>query len=263
MEIHKFAQLSPQAQLDQDVSIGPFSLIEAGVTIGSGTNIGSNVLIAKGSVLGRDCSIHHGAVIGSVPQDLKFHGEETTLEIGDRTVIREYATLNRGTSHRMKTRIGSDCLLMAYVHVAHDCIIKDNVVISNCTQMAGHVTVEDYVRLSGCVLIQQFSRIGQHSFVSGGCRITKDVPPFIKAAGEPPSPVGLNVGKGQTGPVGLEKHGISKEAVEILKKAYKIIFRSDMNTSQATETVKAEIEQTEEVKALIEFIESSERGIIK
>jgi len=261
--IHSLAVVHPKAELGPEVTVAPFSVIEADVRIGTGTAIGSNVLVAEGTVLGENCVIHHGAVVGSLPQDLKFRGEETSLEIGDRTVIREYATLNRGTQYSGSTKIGSDCLIMAYVHIAHDSRLGDCVVLANACTLAGHVVVEDYARLSGFVPVLQFTRIGQHSFVAGACRVYKDVPPYIKVAGDPLKAVGLNTGQGKFGPTGLEEHGISKEAIEHLKQAYRMLYRSNLNTSQAVQRIREELEPTPEINVLLEFIESSERGIVR
>ena len=261
--IHNLAVVHPEAEFGTGVTVSPFSVIEEGVRIGDGTVIGSNVLVAKGAVLGQNCAVHHGAVVGSIPQDLKFKEEETTLEIGDRTVIREYATLNRGTQYSGRTKIGSDCLIMAYVHVAHDSCLGDHVILANACTLAGHVVVEDYARLSGFVPVQQFTRIGRHSFVAGACRVYKDVPPYIKVAGDPLRPVGLNVGRGHFGPTGLEQHGVSKEAIEHLKEAYRILYRSNLNTSQAVKRISEELEPTPEICTLLEFIETSERGIVR
>jgi UDP-N-acetylglucosamine acyltransferase len=261
--IHETAIVDPGAEIAEGCSIGPFSIIERGVKVCRGTVIGSHILIQDGTTIGEECHIHHGAVIGSIPQDLKFRGEKTWLVIGNRTVIREYATINRGTKANWKTSIGDDCLIMAYVHVAHDCEIGHHVILANNVSLAGHVVIEDYATLGGLVPVHQFTRIGQHSFVGGGSRVTQDVPPFIKVAGEPLRPVGLNIGRGPFGPVGLEKHGFPTETIELLKKAYRLLFRSNLNTSQAIERIRAELEETPEICALLTFIERSERGIVK
>lgn len=256
MNIHPSAIVSSKAQIDEDVTVGPFSIIEENVTIQSGTRIGSHVLISGRTVIGSDCVIHHGAVLGTVPQDLKFEGEDTSLEIGDRTVIREYATLNRGTKNRWKTVVGNDCLIMAYAHVAHDCILGNHVIMANVASLAGHVTIEDFAILGGLVPVHQFVRIGQHSLVGGGYRVPKDVVPFVRAAGDPLKPVGLNI-------IGLQRRGFSEETLACLKDAYRILFRSGLNTSQAVERIRAELESCEVIQALLKFIEESERGIIK
>ncbi len=255
-ERHPAAIVSSEAEIDEGVSIGPFAVIEEGTRIGEGTKIGPHALIAKGTTLGRNCQIHCGAVIGTAPQDLKFSGEETTLEVGDRTVIREFATLNRGTANRLKTVVGSDCLIMAYAHVAHDCVIGDHVIMANCASLAGHVVIESYAILGGLVAVHQWVKIGQHSFIGGGYRIPKDVPPFVRAAGEPLKPLGLNS-------IGLRRRGFTPETMSILKKAYRILFRSELNTTQALERIREEVEPIPEIRMLVEFIESSERGIIK
>lgn len=256
MPIHSSAVVDPRAELSEDVSVGPFSIIEAGVKIGPGTVVGPNVFIAKGTSIGRGCSICHGAVLGTDPQDLKYRGEQTTLEIGNHTVIREFASLNRGTSARQKTIVGSDCLIMTYAHIAHDCLIGNHVIIENAVNLSGHVTVEDFAIIGGLVPVHQFVKIGQHSFIGGGFRVSKDVPPFIKAAGEPLRPVGLNF-------VGLRRRGFSSQTIGILKKAYRILFRSHLNTSQAVERISKDVEQTGEIRILLEFIQNSQRGIIK
>jgi len=256
VQIHRSAFVSPKAEIAEGVCVGPFSIIEDEVKIGAGTRIASHVLVASGTTIGEECLICHGAVLGTDPQDVKYAGEKTSLQIGDRTIIREFATLHRGTSARGETVVGNDCFIMAYAHVAHDCIIGDNVILANAVNLGGHSTIEDFASIGGVVPVHQFVRIGQHSFVGGGFRVPKDVPPFIRAAGEPLRPVGLNS-------VGLERRGFPKETIELLKKAYRILFRSQLNTSQAIERVRNELELTEEICALLEFIEKSERGIIK
>lgn len=256
MSIHSSAIVSPGAELSENVSVGPFSIIEDGVKVGAGTVVGPHVLIAKGTNIGQKCSICHGAVLGTAPQDLKYRGEETTLEIGNRTVIREFASLNRGTSARQKTVVGSDCLIMTYAHIAHDCFIGNYVIIENAVNLSGHVTVEDFAIIGGVVPVHQFVKIGQHSFIGGGLRVSKDIPPFIKAAGEPLRPVGLNL-------VGLRRRGFSTQTIATLKKAYRILFRSNLNTSQAVERISNQVEQIVEIRILLEFIKNSQRGIIK
>ena len=256
MGIHPSAVVSSKAELGSDVSIGPFAIVEDDVIIGSGTHIGSHALVAQGTRIGEDCAIHHGAVVGTVPQDLKFAGERTTLEIGDRTVIREYATVNRGTRHSMRTVVGSDCYLMAYSHVAHDCILGDRVIMANGASLGGHILVEDWVILSAFVGVHKFTRLGQHCFVGALYRVPKDVPPFMMAVGDPLRPVGLNT-------EGLKRRGFTPETMALLKRAHRLLFRSQLNTSQAIAEVRRTLPQTPEIRALLEFIEKSERGIIK
>ena len=255
ININSHAIVSPKAQLGENITVGPFTIIEDDVIIGSGTSIASNVLLANGTRIGKECRIHHGAVLGTIPQDLKFHGESTTLEIGDHNVIREYATLNRGTRECLKTIVGSHCYFMAYSHVAHDCTVGNYVILANSVNMGGHVLIEDHAVIGGIVAIHQFSLVGAHAMVGGGFRITKDVPPYVLAGSEPLTFKGLNV-------VGLRRQNFTNEKIELLDKAYHLIYHSNMNVSQAIAKIKAEFQMTDEVKHLVEFIEKSKRGII-
>lgn len=256
MKIHASAIVHPGAEIAATVEIGPYSIIEDDVKIAEGTQISSHVRLSSGTRLGKNCRVFQGAVLGSIPQDLKFVGEETTLEIGDRTTIREYATLNRGTSDRKKTLVGNDCFLMAYSHVAHDCILGNNVVIANTVNMAGHVIIEDHAGIGGVTPIHQFVRIGMHSFIGGGYRVAKDVPPFILAMGEPLQYGGLNV-------VGLKRRGFTDETLSALKLAYRIIYRKNLNLHDALDKIEQDIVQLEEVKYLVSFFRNSERGVIR
>ncbi len=249
------AVVSPKAQIGENVSVGPFSIVEDDVIIGSGTSIASNVLVANGSRVGKECRIHHGAVLGSNPQDLKFHGEISTLEIGDHTTVREYATLNRGTHVRGKTTVGSHCFIMAYAHVAHDCAVGNHVILANAVNMAGHVVIEDYVVVGGMVAVHQFERIGRHAMIGGGFRATKDVPPYVLAGQEPLAFNGLNI-------VGLKRRNFPQATIDLLEKSYQLIYNSNLNVSQAIERIKNELELVDEVRHVIEFIEKSKRGII-
>lgn len=252
--IHPTALVDPDAELHEGVTVGPFTIIGAGVVVGAGTEIGSNVLIERDTRLGEDCRIAHGAVLGTDPQDLKFKGEHTRLEIGDRTVIREYATLNRGTAASGLTVVGSDCLLMAYTHVAHDCELGNHVILSNSVNMAGHVVIEDWVIVGGLTPIHQFVRVGAHAFVGGGSRIPQDVPPYCRVAGNPSKLYGLNS-------VGLERRGFSQEVRKALKQTYRMLFQSGLNVSQGLARAEEEAPQIPEVRHLLEFIRHSERGI--
>ncbi len=256
MKIHKLAEVSPGAELGENVEIGPFAVIENDVIIGDGTIVGSNALLGSGTRVGKNCKIFHGAVLGTVPQDLKFQDEKTTLEVGNNTTIREYATLNRGTTDHWKTVVGDNCLLMAYSHIAHDCSIGNNVIIANSVNMAGHVTIEDYVGVGGMVPIHQFVKIGKHTFIGGGFRVPKDVPPFILAMGEPLKFAGLNS-------VGLQRRGFSSETIGELKNAYRILYRSKLIVKDALQKIEDEIKPLEAVKDLITFIKSCERGVIR
>jgi UDP-N-acetylglucosamine acyltransferase len=253
--IHPTAIIDARAEIADDVVIGPFTVVEANVQIGAGCEIRPHVHLASGARLGKNCRVFTGAVIATAPQDLKFGGEETTVQIGDRTTIREYATINRGTKDHWETRVGSDCLIMSYAHVAHDCVIGNHCILANAVNLAGHVTVEDWVSIGGMVPVHQFVRIGQHGFIGGGYRVTKDVPPYILAVNEPLTYGGLNS-------VGLRRRGFTEERLLALKRAYKIIFKSDLNVSQAVKHLRESGELTDEVRNVLEFIEKSERGII-
>jgi UDP-N-acetylglucosamine acyltransferase len=255
IHIHPTAIVDPKAEIDAGVTIGPYSVVEANVQIGNNCRIGPLVHVAAGTRLGADCRVFTGVVLGTIPQDLKFEGEETALEIGERTTIREYATLNRGTKDRWKTTIGSDCLLMAYAHVAHDCIIGNHCILANAVNLAGHVVIEEWASIGGMVPVHQFVHIGQHSFIGGGYRVSKDVPPYILAMGEPLTFGGLNS-------VGLSRRGFSEQAMAALKRTYKLIYKSKLNVSQAVQRIREEIALIPEVENVINFIEKSERGII-
>jgi UDP-N-acetylglucosamine acyltransferase len=252
--VHPSALIDPEAELGQGVVIGPWAIVGPRVRIGDGTEVGPRVLIERDTVLGEDCRISNGAVLGTDAQDLKYKGERTLLEVGDRTVIREFATLNRGTVARGKTVVGSDCMLMAYTHVAHDCEVGNHVILSNAVNMAGHVTIEDWVIVGGITPIHQFVRIGAHAFVGGGSRIPQDVPPYCRVAGNPPALYGLNS-------IGLERRGFSEDVRHALKKTYRILFQSKLILSKAVARAEEEVPGIPEVRHLLEFIKSSERGI--
>jgi len=253
--IHSTAVVDPQAQLDTGVIIGPHSVVEAGSEIGAGTRIYSSVKISWGARIGRNCRIFHGAVIGEIPQDLKFKGEESLAWVGDRTQVREYVTIHRGTSDRRETRIGTDCLLMAYSHVAHDCWVGNHVILSNAVQLGGHVTVDDQAYIGGMSGVHQFTHIGKHAFVGGGYRCVQDVPPYILVAGEPLKFTGINV-------VGLRRHGFTNETINLLKEVYRLIYRSAFNITQALEQITSSFEPSEEIDEVVSFIRGSQRGIV-
>ncbi|UCE20483.1 MAG: acyl-ACP--UDP-N-acetylglucosamine O-acyltransferase [Gemmatimonadota bacterium] len=255
-KIHPTAIVDPKAELGAKVAIGPCTLIEGDVTIGDGTKIGAHCVILGGTRIGRDCNIHHHVILGDTPQDLKYKGEPTTLEIGDRNIIREFCCFHRGTRESMKTVIGSDCFLMAYIHIAHDCRIGNHVILANAVNMGGHTEIHDYANVGGVVAIHQFIKIGCHSITGGGYRVPKDIPPYIKAGGYPLKVIGLNL-------IGLKRRGFSEETIRHLKKAHHILFRSKLNVSQAVQRLKEQIELTQEVQTIITFIERSERGIIR
>lgn len=253
--IHPTAIISPDAEIAADAEIGAFAIVGEGCTIGSGCVIAPRATLERNVTLGRAVKVGIGTILGGAPQDLKYAGEETTVEIGDDTVIREYATINRGTSHSFKTTVGKNCLLMSYVHIGHDCRIGDSVILSNVVQLAGHVTIEDRAILSGLSAVHQFARIGRQSFIGGMSRVSKDIPPFLKAVGNPVKLYGLNT-------IGLQRSGMDEETILELKRAYRLLFRSDLNVTQAIERVQTEIEPLPEVKELIRFLEASERGVV-
>ncbi len=256
MSISKLASVHPDARIGKDVVIEPFSFIAGDVTIGDGTWIGPNATIMDGARIGAHCRIFPGAVVSAIPQDLKFAGEKTTAEVGDHTSIRECVTINRGTSDRQRTAVGSNCLLMAYVHLAHDCLIGDNVVIANSVNLAGHVTIGDWAILEGNVAVQQFINIGAHSFVAGASLVRKNVPPFVKAAREPLSFVGVNV-------VGLRRRGFADDAVARIEDIYREIFVRNTNLERAVQNVEQQFKESPERALILEFIRSSSKGIMR
>ncbi|MCD6308761.1 MAG: acyl-ACP--UDP-N-acetylglucosamine O-acyltransferase [Candidatus Latescibacteria bacterium] len=253
--IHPTAIIDDDAGIAGDVGIGPYAVVESNVVIGRGTMVGASAFIGRGTQLGEDIRVFPHAVVGTVPQDLKFGGEETTLEIGDRTVVREFATLNRGTHARGKTTVGSDCLIMAYSHVAHDCIVGNNCILANSATLAGHVTLEDWVIVGGLVPVHQFVKIGCHAMIGGGWRVSKDVPPYVTAAGDPLKPVTINS-------VGLERRGFSGETIANLKKAHRVLFRSGTDLTGSIEALDELGDMGPEVEHIKEFIRKSERGVI-
>ncbi len=255
-DIHSTAIVSPRAELANDVTVGPYTVIEDNVRIDSGSRIASSALIAYGARLGKNVTISHGAVISTIPQDLKFEGEESTTVIGDRTVVREYATINRGTNDRGETTIGSGCLLMAYSHVAHDCLIGNNVILANSVNLAGHIEIGDNAILGGVLPVHQFVKIGAHAMIGGGFRVQQDICPYALAGGYPLKIMGLNA-------VGLKRRGFSKESLKVLQSVFRLLFNSGLNTSQAVERIKSDLEITSEVRIVLDFIEQSNRGLVK
>ena len=252
--IHTTAIVDESAQIGADVSIGPYAIIGPGVVIGAGTHVAGHAVIERDTTIGERCKIHYGAVIGSDPQDLKYQGEPTTCVIGDRTVIREYVTVNRGTLAQGYTSIGDACLLMAYVHVAHDCLVGDGVILSNAVNLAGHVSIDENAIIGGMTPVHQFVRIGAHAFVGGCSRIQKDVPPYVKAAGDPAALFGLNS-------VGLDRRGFPENVKSELKRAYRLFFNSKLNITQALARAKDELHPYPEIVRFITFINESERGV--
>lgn len=253
--IHATALVSAKATLGERVEIGPFVIVGDGCEIGDDCELGARSTLERDVKLGAGVKVGIGTILGGAPQDLKYAGEQTTVEIGDNTVIREYSTINRGTAHSFKTTVGSSCLLMSYVHLAHDCQIGNNVILSNGVQLAGHVIIDDKATVSGLSAVHQFVRIGRHSFIGGCSRVSKDIPPFLKAVGNPVRLYGLNG-------VGLQRSGFSDAVVRELKRAYRLFFRSDLNLSQAMQQAETELEPFPEVRELMAFVEASERGVV-
>ncbi|MFY7922707.1 MAG: acyl-ACP--UDP-N-acetylglucosamine O-acyltransferase [Gemmatimonas sp.] len=252
--VHPTAIIDPSAQVGDGVEIGPWAIVGPQCTIGDGTRIAARATLERNVRLGQRVSIGTGAVLGGDPQDLKFRGEETWVDIGDDTTVREYATINRGTAHSITTSVGKHCFLMSYVHLAHDCHLGDHIIISNGTQLAGHVTVEDRAIISGLCAVHQFARVGRHSFIGGCSRVSQDVPPYVRAVGNPIKLFGLNS-------VGLQRSGFEEPVLRELKKAYRFCFRSDLNLTQGIEKARGDLEPTPEVQHFLDFIEASQRGV--
>lgn len=251
-----FAYIHPAANIHPSVVIDPFVTIDQNVEIGEGTHIGSNVTIMEGARIGKHCTIFPGAVISGIPQDLKFRGEETTAEIGDYTTIRECVTVNRGTSSKGKTVIGSKCLIMAYSHVAHDCVVGNNVIISNASQLAGEVQVDDFAVIGGGTLIHQFTHLGSHVMIQGGSRINKDIPPYVKAGRDPIAYTGINS-------IGLRRRNFTNDQIRDIQEIYRYLYLSRLNVSDAVDRIEAELPATKERDEIIEFIRNSKRGIVR
>lgn len=250
------AYVHPESQVAENVVIEPFVTIDKDVVIGEGTRIGSNVSILPGTRIGKNCKIFPGAVLGAAPQDLKFRGEYSTVEIGDNTTIREFVTVHRGTSAKGKTVVGDNCLLMAYVHVAHDCVVGNNVILVNNTQLAGEVIIDDWAILAGMVAVHQFVHVGTHVMIAGGSLVRKDVPPFIKAGREPLSYVGINS-------IGLRRRNFSNDKIREIQDIYRYIYQKGLNTSQALEVIEAEMAASPERDEILLFVKDSKRGIIR
>jgi UDP-N-acetylglucosamine acyltransferase len=254
--IQPLAFVHSDAKIAKNVVIEPFSSIYKDVEIGEGTWIGSNVIIMEGARIGKNCKIFPGAVISAEPQDLKYKGEKSLTIIGDNTVLRECVTVSRGTSDKMKTVIGENCLIMAYSHIAHDCEVGNNCIFSNNTTLAGHIIVGDYVVMAGMTAVHQFCSIGNHAFVTGGSLVRKDIPPFVKVARDPLSYVGINS-------VGLRRRGFSSDKIAEIQNIYRVIFQNKLNITQALSVVEAEFEATPERDEIIQFIQSSMRGVMR
>jgi UDP-N-acetylglucosamine acyltransferase len=253
--VHPTAIVDPTATIGENVEIGPWALVGPQCVVGDGSVIAARATLERNVKLGRNVKVGIGTILGGDPQDLKFKGEETWVEIGDDTTIREYSHINRGTTHSYRTTVGKGAFVMSYVHLAHDCHIGDGVILVNGTQLAGHVTVEEKVIVAGLTAVHQFVRIGRHAFVGGCSRVVKDVPPFVKAVGNPVKLYGLNT-------LGLQRSGFSDETLAELKKAYRLLFRSDLNLGAALERARTEVDgDNPEVRVLLDFVQSSPRGV--
>jgi len=256
MENNKLSNISPKAEIASNVSIAPFVTVCDNVKIGAGTWVGPNATIMEGTTIGENCKIFPGAVVGADPQDLKYKGESTQLIIGDNVTIRECATINKGTLANMKTVIGNNCLIMAYAHIAHDCVLGNNVILANNVNLAGHVEVDDYVIFEGLVAVQQFVKVGAHSFIAGASLVRKNVPPYVKAAREPLSYIGINK-------VGLERRGFSTETIEEIQNIYRELYVKGYSTSKAIEIIENNYPETDTKNCILKFIKNTENGLMK
>lgn len=250
------ANIHHKAKIGKNVTIEPFSTIYGDVEIGDNTWIGPNVTIMDGARIGANCKIFPGAVISAIPQDLKYAGEQTLTIIGDNTTIRECVTINKGTAEAHKTTVGSNCLLMAYVHVAHDCAVGNNVILANCVNLAGHITIEDHAILEGMVAVQQFLTIGKHAFIAGGSLVRKNVPPYVRAAREPLSYVGING-------IGLKRRGFSDDDINEIDEIYRQLFVLNKVVSKGLDAVKTSFQKSIYGAEIISFIEGSQNGVMR
>lgn len=256
VEIHPTAVVDPAAELAAGVRVGAYAVIGPHVRIGAGTSVGPHVFLDGWTQIGERCQIHHGAVIGTPPQDLKFREVRSHVSIGDRTVIREFASVNRATGEDEVTRIGSDVYVMMYAHVAHNCIIGDHVILANVVELAGHVTIEDWASVGGVTPIHQFVRVGRHSFIGGMSRVAQDVPPYVRAAGNPLTISGINR-------VGLERRGFTQDDIRRIKQIYRLLYRSNLNVTQALDRIERDLSGVAEAEEMVRFVRESSRGITK
>jgi UDP-N-acetylglucosamine acyltransferase len=254
--IHSSALVDPEAVIGENVTIDAFAVVEKNVVIGNNTHILSHAVILNGARIGNNCKVFPGAVIAGIPQDLKFKGEETIAEIGDNTTVRECVTVNRGTASKGKTVVGSNCLLMAYSHVAHDCVIHKNIIIGNATQLAGEVEIDDWAIVAGGTLVHQFTHIGAHVMIQGGSRVAKDIPPYVTVGREPLSYAGINV-------VGLRRRGFTNEQLGICQEMYRVIYQSGLNNTAAIKQIESDFPDSIEKETVVSFVKNSQRGIIR
>ena len=253
--IHPTAIVAEDARLGANVDIGPFAIVGEACTVGDGCVIAARATLERNVTLGANVHVGSGSILGGPPQDVKYRGEETTVEVGEGTVIREYATINRGTTHSFKTVVGKNCFIMSYVHLGHDCHVGDGIVLVNGVQLAGHVTVEDRAIVSGLTAVHQFVRIGRFSFIGGCSRVAQDVPPYTRAVGNPIKLYGLNS-------VGLRRNNFSDDVLRELKRAYRLFFRSELNLSQAVQRAEAELQPLPEVQEFVRFVSDTNRGVV-
>lgn len=254
--ISSLAYVHPEAKLGDNVIVEPFAYVDRNTELGDGSRVMTHATILQGARIGKNCTIFPHATVAGIPQDLKFRGEDTVAIIGDNTIIRECATVNRGTASKGFTKIGSDCLIMAYSHIAHDCVINNHVILSNSTQLAGEVEIEDYAIISGGALVHQFTKIGAHVMVQGGARVGKDIPPFVMVGREPITFVGLNI-------VGLRRRGFTSERINSIQEIYRYLYQSGFNFTQARERIEKELPETDDRNYILEFVRTSSRGIVR
>lgn len=255
-KISPLAWVDPHAEIGVGVEIGPFAVVEAGAKIGDGSILHPHAVVRYGSTLGKGCEIHPNAVIGGVPQDLKFQGEDTTAILGDYTIVRECATVNRGTTSRGTTVVGSHCLLMAYSHIAHDCVLGDHIIVGNASQIAGEVEIDDHAIISGGVLVHQFVRISQHVMIQGGSRLSKDIPPYVLVGRDPLVYCGINI-------VGLRRRNFTNEQIFLINDIYRTLYQRGLNNSDAIDIIQQEYADCHEKELILDFIKSSKRGIVR
>ncbi|WP_294081072.1 acyl-ACP--UDP-N-acetylglucosamine O-acyltransferase [Proteiniphilum sp. UBA5384] len=254
--VSSLAYVHPEAKLGENVIVEPFAYVDRNTEIGEGTRVMTHATILAGARIGKNCTIFPHATVAGIPQDLKFRGEDTQAIIGDNTTIRECATVNRGTASKGFTKVGSNCLIMAYSHIAHDCELNDHIILSNATQLAGEVEIDDYAIVSGGALVHQFTKIGAHVMIQGGAKVGKDIPPYVMVGREPITFVGLNV-------VGLRRRGFTSERINSIQEVYRYLYQSGFNVSQATERIEKELPETEDRNNILEFTRSSSRGIVR
>jgi UDP-N-acetylglucosamine acyltransferase len=254
-KIHPSAIISPDAEIGRNVEIGAFAIVGEGCVIGDDCSIGARATLERNVLLAPRVRVGSGTILGGDPQDLKYKGEATTVEIGEGTTVREYTTINRGTTQSHKTTVGRNCFVMSYVHLAHDCHVGDGVILANGVQLAGHVTVEEKAIISGLTAVHQFVQIGRFSFTGGCSRVSKDIPPYVKAVGNPIKLYGLNK-------VGLQRNGFTEDVLRELKRAYRLFFNSDLNLSQARERAESELQRVPEVEEFLRFFDRSDRGVV-